>query len=328
MLKVDSSAPLFSLIVLTYNRPDPLRCCLQSIAEQDFEKSKFEVIVVDDGSKCAVRPVVDSFKEPLSITYVYQDHQGISAARNQGIRNSRGQFLVFIADDYTLPKSYLKTAHDFFDRYLDASVLTFNILSCGHGLGRIIQQLYTQLALWGRIADEELTGRIIKSNHLPASRAAVFKRDVFAKTGMFNEKIVGGEDTELTFRLSRNNIPVYFVSDFYILHWEKKSFWGFLDQRYRYGQHAFEVEGETKKEFNCLGTACFSFLAVCFYRFPLSLFSMCRKLFSTAKKTNQSKQLLFFFPFILVFCCFFLLGFYERAFRSGSHRSIESKVVQ
>ncbi len=82
-----------SLIIPTYNRKELLIRAIKSALNQAYKP--FEIIVVDDGSK-------DETKEALKnypVKYIYQTNQGVSAARNRGIKESRGEWVAFLDSD-------------------------------------------------------------------------------------------------------------------------------------------------------------------------------------------------------------------------------------
>ena len=72
---------LFSIVTPTYNRPERLATCLQSIAQLDYPRDRFEVIVVDDGSKTPIEPVITPLRDRLNITLLKQLNSGPAAAR-------------------------------------------------------------------------------------------------------------------------------------------------------------------------------------------------------------------------------------------------------
>ena len=91
--------PIFSIIIPTYNRPERLANCLAAIAQLDYPRDRFEVIVVDDGSDASLEPVVTPLQEQIDITLLRQKNAGPAAARNRGAAQARGQFLAFTDDD-------------------------------------------------------------------------------------------------------------------------------------------------------------------------------------------------------------------------------------
>ncbi|MCA9809476.1 MAG: glycosyltransferase family 2 protein, partial [Candidatus Dadabacteria bacterium] len=91
-----------SLIVLTYNRPGPLKRCLESIARIDKCETSFEILVIDDGSTSDNKSVIDGFSGRLEIRYLQKPRGGVASARNYGGANAKGRLIAFIADDYIL----------------------------------------------------------------------------------------------------------------------------------------------------------------------------------------------------------------------------------
>ena len=90
---------LVSVIIPCYNHGRFLPKSLNSILQQDY--SAIEIILVDDGSSDNTREVTQSYPQ---VRYVYQMNQGLSAARNTGIKHSKGEFLLFLdADDWLFP---------------------------------------------------------------------------------------------------------------------------------------------------------------------------------------------------------------------------------
>jgi glycosyltransferase involved in cell wall biosynthesis len=62
------------------NRPDRLRTCLEAIAKLDYPHADFEVIIVDDGSKMPLDPIVDRFKTQLDLKLLQQSNAGPASA--------------------------------------------------------------------------------------------------------------------------------------------------------------------------------------------------------------------------------------------------------
>lgn len=100
--------PKISAIIPTYNRVSYLPDAINSILSQDY--NDFEIIVVDDGSTDNTRGLVEQFVKinPDKIKYLYQDNKGPGEARNNGICNSRREYVSFLcADDGLLENAPL-----------------------------------------------------------------------------------------------------------------------------------------------------------------------------------------------------------------------------
>src|SRR6478735_9297243 len=93
--------PLVSVVVITYNTAEYVAHAIDSVLQQTWKNP--ELIVVDDGSTDETPQVVGRFADHR-LKYVRQQNQGPNAARNTGIRQSRGEFVAFLdADDWWLP---------------------------------------------------------------------------------------------------------------------------------------------------------------------------------------------------------------------------------
>lgn len=100
----------FSIIMPTYNRSHLISKGIRSVLSQTEED--WELIIVDDGSTDNTYEIVHSFNDPR-IKYVYQENSERSAARNNGIEHSAGEWICFLdSDDYFLP-NHLDTFQSF-----------------------------------------------------------------------------------------------------------------------------------------------------------------------------------------------------------------------
>lgn len=92
------SQPTISIIIPTYNRSKLLYYTLSSICKQRDQHFNMEIIVVDDGSSDDTYEVALSFKDILTLKYLFQEDKGyrVASARNLGIRHSSGEIIVFI----------------------------------------------------------------------------------------------------------------------------------------------------------------------------------------------------------------------------------------
>ncbi|QLB21535.1 hypothetical protein A6B43_08360 [Vespertiliibacter pulmonis] len=96
-----TNQPIISFIIPVYNVESFLDQCLQSIIKQPIHK---EIIIVDDGSTDGSLSIaLDYTKKYSYITVIHSSNQGISAARNKGLRLAKGEYINFIdSDDYLI----------------------------------------------------------------------------------------------------------------------------------------------------------------------------------------------------------------------------------
>ena len=94
------AAPTFSVVIPVYNGAGTIARAIESVLAQTYAAS--ELIVVDDGSTDETARVVAEFGQ--RVTYLHQENAGVSAARNNGVRRAKGEWLAFLdADDWYYP---------------------------------------------------------------------------------------------------------------------------------------------------------------------------------------------------------------------------------
>jgi glycosyltransferase involved in cell wall biosynthesis len=95
--------PLVTVVVAVYNGERFLRPALESLYAQDYQP--FEAVFVDDGSTDGSAEIARAF---AGIRYVYQQNQGLAAARNTGLALASGEFLAYLDDDDLIPPHKLR----------------------------------------------------------------------------------------------------------------------------------------------------------------------------------------------------------------------------
>jgi len=102
-----SDSPLVSVIITLYNYDNYISSCIKSILKQDYPN--FEIIVVDDASTNKSYKRAKKFESDKVRIIRFDKNRGYSAAKNEGIEASRGEYLVMIdADDMLMKKSISK----------------------------------------------------------------------------------------------------------------------------------------------------------------------------------------------------------------------------
>ena len=124
-----------SIIIPVYNVEEFLRKCLDSLVAQKINKEKIEVLLVDDGSTDSSPAICDEFAAAHSFFKVFhRENGGVSAARNFGIENARGKYLLFLdSDDWLTPKSVSSIVSFFNAHYDEIDVVTYNEMNDWNG---------------------------------------------------------------------------------------------------------------------------------------------------------------------------------------------------
>ena len=98
-----TETPTISVIVPVYNVERYLPMCLESIVQQCMDD--YEVILVNDGSTDSSGAICDEFAAKHSeFRNIYQKNQGVASARNRGVEEAKGEYILFLdSDDYLVP---------------------------------------------------------------------------------------------------------------------------------------------------------------------------------------------------------------------------------
>lgn len=89
----------FSVIVPVYNVEKYLKKCINSILNQTYKN--YEIIIINDGSTDKSKKILESYKNINNVKIINQTNKGLSVARNIGIKNASGDYLLFVdSDDY------------------------------------------------------------------------------------------------------------------------------------------------------------------------------------------------------------------------------------
>jgi hypothetical protein len=198
-----SARPRLSLVVPTYRAPEQLRGLLRSVADQRFDSSRAEVIVVDDGTP-GFDPdlwagMVGEF--PLTVLHL-PDNGGRAVARNAGIRIAKGDIVIFLDGDMTVEPDFFQ-AHDLFHARHPGAV----------AVGAIRWAPDVPDTPFMRYAGSRGVGRFgggpVPFSCFVTGNSSV-SRQVLLDVGCFDEgfSTYGGEDLELGYRLDRAGVVV------------------------------------------------------------------------------------------------------------------------
>jgi glycosyltransferase involved in cell wall biosynthesis len=218
--QLSNPAPRFSIIVAAYDDWMMLDGCLRALSQQ--EEVSFEVIVVDDGSKESAPDYVQRWSNRYPLSIVRQDHAGISAARNRGIKHSRAPVLLFIDADSRTQVKCLTALALAIDGSPDHSF--FQLRLVGDYSGAV-----------GRAEDLRLTAlqhHLLQPNgcirYLNTAGFAVRREKLDTEADLFDPAALRGEDTLVLANLmQRGNLPL-FVPEAKIQHTVPLSFMGCL----------------------------------------------------------------------------------------------------
>ncbi|WP_132055516.1 glycosyltransferase family 2 protein [Pseudocnuella soli] len=184
-----ASAPTISVIIPCYNHGKYLQQAIDSVNSQAGVHT--EIVVVDDGSSDNTKEVAGQNGE---VKYIYQTNAGLSAARNTGIKESNGEYLLFLdADDWLLPGA-LQINLRLMEQHPEAA-----FVSGGH------EKVF---AVTGKkdVEDMPVTDNhymnLLQGNYIGMHATVLYRRSVFNEF-LFDETLRACEDYDLYLKIAR-----------------------------------------------------------------------------------------------------------------------------
>lgn len=180
--------PFVSVILAVKNGEQYIEDALTSVFEQEYEP--LEIIVIDDGSTDQTTEIIKKFGRKIKL--IKQASSGVSAARNRGIREAKGDLIAFQSHDDLWTANKLKTQINFMLKNPD---ILFTV-------GKVEHFLDEEGVIPAGFRPELLEGH--HTAYIPETLVA--KREVFDLVGFFDESFPIGEDVDWFARAKDLNI--------------------------------------------------------------------------------------------------------------------------
>ena len=203
--------PEISAIVPTRNRADLLPMVLDALRTQSLARSRFEVIIVDDGSTDNTQEVLKKLADHLPLRVFRQNHAGIAAAKNLGIFASRSPVLLFLDDDDVADQDLLAAHFTTHRRYPAPSVAVLGYTDlAGDIASSPLMHHVTQVGCQLFSYDWMTSGMMLDYTCFWGGRSSC-KRSLLVEHGIFNPNFTFGcEDIELGWRLKCAGLSVVY----------------------------------------------------------------------------------------------------------------------
>ena len=219
---------MISVIICTYNRERYIYNVLGSIAQGTLQPDRYEIILVDNNCTDNTRSEVDRFCKDypqISLHYYVESKQGLSHARNRGIKESNGDLLVYVDDDATVNTDYLKTYADWFASHPETDAAGGPIIphyetgSEPRWMTYFIKRLLTGYLYFGN------KPKPFPGDNYPGGGNAAYRSSVFRKVGLYNvelgrngDSLAGGEEKDIFDKMKRLGMQFVYLPDAILYH--------------------------------------------------------------------------------------------------------------
>jgi len=220
------STPLVSVIIPVRNGADSIGSCLTSLAAADYPADRREIVVVDNGSTDRTAEIVRGFP----VRYLTAlERRGAPAARNVGIRAAQGEILAFTDADCAVTKGWLRAIARAFEQpdvgAVAGEILPYPPTTPAERYASRVRHLSPQ--------------RYLARPRLPFAVFAnlAFRREVFDRIGLLDEKLFQGDSTDFCTRFVRGTgWKLEYVPQAVVFHHHRATTRDFLAQQWNYGR--------------------------------------------------------------------------------------------
>jgi len=215
-----------SIIICTYNREDIIGKCLDALSIQSCSENNYEIVLVNNNSSDSTEQICLNFKndnKDIDFNYFVETKQGLSAARNRGIKEAKYNLLAFIDDDAMACEGYAQEVIRFFNRNGTAVALGGKILPMYETVRPKWMSKYLEPLM--SVIDLGDKDREFPKNKFPIGANMVFRKSVFNEIDGFNENLgrtgknmLGGEEKDLFNRIKQRNGLIWYSPKPWVYH--------------------------------------------------------------------------------------------------------------
>jgi len=215
-----------SAVICSYNRARFIINAVESIFNQDFDKRRYEVIVVDNNSTDDTVQLLAAYKAnhpDYYFSYYTEHNQGVAYTRTRCAKEAKGEIIAYLDDDSTAQPGWLSSIVSFFDEHPDT-------WSVG---GKIIPKFLTGIPDWyskyffGLVGNFDQGPEVKKLTgaRYPCGANMAFRVKVFEEIGYFNTDLgrkgtglLANEEKDIYLRILQHHHNVYYLPHVAVLH--------------------------------------------------------------------------------------------------------------
>ena len=217
---------MISVIVCTYNRDKFIYHCLECLSKNKT-KADWELLLVDnnstDNTANECRRYENDFK-PNNYRYIKELRQGLSHARNRGIDEANGDWLVFLDDDSFVENNYLEDLHQYIQSMPDLNVFGGKIIPLFES-GKAPDWLCKWNQSWVSAIDLGKKVKLFSNRQFPVGANMGFTKKVATECGYFNPKLgrkgnnlISGEEKDYFNRIKSMGYKIHYLPNLIVKH--------------------------------------------------------------------------------------------------------------
>ena len=227
--------PFVSIIIPSFNEEKFISRVLDNILEQDYQRDRMEVFLVDGNSKDKTREIIElKVKEHAFIHLLINEKQYVPFALNLGISNAKGEVIIIMGAHSSYPVNYISL--------LVEALYNLKADNVGGILVNVSPELSLKSTAIAKVLGSifgignayfRIGSKVIKK--VDTVPFGCYRRPVFDRIGLFDEELLKNQDDEFNARLTHNGGTIYLIPEIKIMYYTKDSVKGLWRMYFQYG---------------------------------------------------------------------------------------------
>jgi glycosyltransferase involved in cell wall biosynthesis len=264
-----------SVIVCAYNGDTTLQNCLNSLENQDLNNGDYEIIVIDDESLDSTQVICENWIESMKdkapdSRYIRIKHGGLSFARNEGIRQAKGEIVSFIDDDAVASKTWLSSIVRAFQENDNYQIIGGDV------------RLLNDHVPFARLVYNSVFYYAMRNVNMAIGTNMSFRKSLFTHENLFHPILMRrGDETYVFGKLKSHTTPIN-IKNAEVYHESPESMRRWLITRYDNGYFTAQIGALNGKYINDIFMLFYRLQYLALPLIVILLFSLSKFLFASA----------------------------------------------
>ena len=237
---------IVSVIIPVFNEEKYIESCIQSLISQTYPRKHMEWLIIDGNSTDNTVEIVRTYAKHYPIHLLNNEERKTPISMNIGIRHARGRYIIRFDAHTAYPSNYIERCVYILENSDADNVGGFVETRADGFVGKAIAKiLSSSFGVGGsrfRINS--------KGGYVDTVPFGAFRKEIFNKVGLFNEKLLRSEDNELNARIRAMGGKIYLSSDIKSVYYCRDTVWGILRMGLQNGNALFRTIKENPKAMN------------------------------------------------------------------------------
>lgn len=216
--------PNISIIIPIRNEEKYIKNCLDSIIDNDYPKDKMEVLLVDGMSEDRTKEIIKVYQKKYHFIKLFSNpNKIVPYAMNIGIKNAKGEYIIRLDAHSQYPKNYFSKLI-YWSKKLDADNVggvCLTDIKNKNPISNAIKNVLSDKLGVGNSLFRTGADKILEVDTVPFG---CYKKDIFKKVGLYDERLTRNQDIELNKRIKQNGGKIYLIPEIKCTYFARENF--------------------------------------------------------------------------------------------------------